>query len=87
MTISITSLLGFFKELILLAMDINGIKVTKRELEILKMLSRGLSSKQIASELHISVTTVKDHRKSLLVKLSANNVAELCFKAAKYINL
>ncbi|RLD36301.1 MAG: DNA-binding response regulator, partial [Bacteroidetes bacterium] len=43
-------------------MDINGIKVTKRELEILKMLSRGLSSKQIASELHISVTTVKDHR-------------------------
>ncbi len=38
MAINITLLLGFFKELILLAMEINGIQVTKRELEVLKML-------------------------------------------------
>jgi len=83
MAINITLLLGFFKELILLAMETNGIQVTTRELEVLKMLSKGLSSKRIASELNVAFSTVKDHRKSLMVKLSVKNCAELCYTAVK----
>ncbi len=58
--------------------------LTKRELEILILITQGFSSKQIASELCISLDTVKDYRKSLLLKLSAKNCAELCYKAAKF---
>ena len=58
--------------------------LTGRELEILILITKGFRSKQIASKLDISLDTVKDHRKSLLLKLSAKNCAELCYKAAKY---
>ncbi|MFH0757022.1 MAG: LuxR C-terminal-related transcriptional regulator [Bacteroidota bacterium] len=58
--------------------------LTRRELEILILIIQGFSSKQIASELSISLYTVKDYRKSLLLKLSAKNCAELCYKAARY---
>ena len=52
-------------------------QVSKREFEVLELLSNGFSSPQIAGRLFISINTVKDHRKSLLRKLEAVNVAHL----------
>lgn len=51
--------------------------LSKRELEILKLLAKGKSSKIIADELKISINTVNNHRKNMLLKASCNNIAEL----------
>jgi DNA-binding CsgD family transcriptional regulator len=53
----------------------NGL--TTRENQILKLLVQGKLSKEIASELHLSVLTVNTHRRNILEKTGSNNVAEL----------
>ncbi|MFL5783179.1 MAG: response regulator [Bacteriovoracaceae bacterium] len=50
--------------------------LTGRELEILKLLSGGLSSKEIASQLSISTRTVETHRLNIMKKLRTSNSAE-----------
>lgn len=52
-------------------------KLTKREKEILHLISEGLTNHQIAEKLFISPLTVDSHRKNLLTKLDANNTASL----------
>lgn len=47
--------------------------LTARELEVLSGLARGLSREQIASELFISVNTVKAHQQTLYRKLDVSN--------------
>lgn len=54
--------------------------ITKREKEILKLLSFEYSTDEIASNLFISHHTVTSHRKSLLQKLNAKNTAGLIRK-------
>ncbi len=44
-------------------------QLTRRELEIVEHIERGMSNKAIASELHIEVTTVKNHVHNILEKL------------------
>ncbi|WP_407404389.1 response regulator transcription factor [Sodaliphilus sp.] len=53
------------------------ITLTAREIEVLDLLSRGLSSKDIAEKLFISSNTVEYHRKQLLRKTESKNVAQL----------
>ncbi len=52
-------------------------QLTPRELEILKYLVAGRSSKQIAMEMKLSLKTVSNHRAHLLAKSGAENTAEL----------
>ncbi len=52
-------------------------KLTKRELEILKLISQALSNKQIGKELFISDQTVSVHRKNIMRKLGVSNTAGL----------
>ncbi len=47
--------------------------LTSREIEILDCIARGLSNKEIASELSISGQTVKNHITSILSKLQVND--------------
>jgi DNA-binding NarL/FixJ family response regulator len=47
--------------------------VTARELEVLSGVAKGKSNKIIAGDLFISEHTVKNHLKSILAKLSAND--------------
>ena len=56
--------------------------LSKRELHIISMLKKGLSSKQIASDISISVKTVEVHRYNILKKLDPPNVASL----VNYVN-
>lgn len=51
--------------------------LTKREQEVLKELIDGLSNKQIASKLFISIRTVDTHRSNIMNKLQVNNTAAL----------
>jgi DNA-binding NarL/FixJ family response regulator len=59
------------------------IHLTSREIEILKQVAIGSTSKQIASLFHIAVSTVETHRKNLFRKLSVSSMAELIRYAIK----
>jgi DNA-binding CsgD family transcriptional regulator len=61
-----------------------SLELTKRELEILKLVKQGMLSKEISSKLYISVHTVNTHRQRLLEKLGANNTIEAIIFATKY---
>ena len=58
-------------------------KVTDRELDILRNLATGKTSKQIGDELYISPHTVDTHRRNLLKKLNCSSVVELAKIAYK----
>jgi len=51
--------------------------LTNREKEILQLLTEGMSTKQIAAELYISVKTVEAHRANIMGKLNIHNLPEL----------
>ena len=55
-------------------LDVN---LTKREIEILKLISQEYTTPQIAEKLFISTYTVDTHRKNLIAKLDVKNVAGL----------
>ncbi|MGN6214934.1 response regulator transcription factor [Parafilimonas sp.] len=59
------------------------IKITNRQLDILKLVAAGYSSKQIAVQLNLSVKTIGNHRQNLLSKMSAASTAELIANAIK----
>jgi DNA-binding NarL/FixJ family response regulator len=50
-------------------------KLTRREVDIIRLVCREFSSKQIAAELHLSEFTVNTHRKNIQRKLNVKNVA------------
>ena len=51
--------------------------LTRREKEVLALVSNGLTTLEIAQKLFISETTVNSHRRNLLDKLNAKNTAAL----------
>lgn len=51
--------------------------LTKREIEVLRLISRAMSNKDIAKELYISDQTVSVHRKNIMRKLGVSSTAEL----------
>jgi len=51
--------------------------LTSREIEVLKAISDGLSSQEIAEKLFISKRTVDNHRTSIIMKTGVRNSAEL----------
>ncbi len=55
----------------------NTIKLSKREIEVLKLLSNGKSNKDIAEELEISDKTVSTYKLRLLNKIGAKSVVDL----------
>nr|WP_299207146.1 response regulator transcription factor [uncultured Brumimicrobium sp.] len=57
--------------------------LTKRELEILKQVSRGLNYKQIAANLMISPSTVRKHIENVYKKLNVHNKVEAIQKGLK----
>lgn len=57
--------------------------LTKREIEILKLIAQGLSNKEIGEKLFISHRTVDTHRTHLLDKLQVKNIAGLIRFAMK----
>lgn len=58
-------------------------ELTTRELEVLKLVADGLSTKQIADRLAISMRTVETHRINMLKKMKVSNSAELIRKCVE----
>jgi DNA-binding NarL/FixJ family response regulator len=57
------------------------IKLTNREIEIIKLIADGLTSQEMADKLFISPRTVETHRANLMKKVGVKNAIELVKKA------
>jgi DNA-binding NarL/FixJ family response regulator len=51
--------------------------LTSREREILQLLAEGLSAKEIAAHLNLSIKTIETHRRNIMEKLEIHTIAEL----------
>ena len=51
--------------------------LSSRELEVLQLLVEGMSTKQIASSLRLSIKTIESHRSRIMKKIDINNIADL----------
>ncbi len=57
--------------------------LTKREVQVLKLVAQQYSTREIAEELHISESTVETHRKNLMKKVKVKNSVGLAIFALK----
>lgn len=57
---------------------------TTRELEIIALVARGLSSKEIAATVNLTPRTVESYREKIMQKMEVNNTAELIIYAIKH---
>jgi len=60
------------------------INLTKKEIEILKLILFGKTNKQISEKLFKSKRTIETHRFNLMKKMKVKNLIELATEAAKY---
>jgi DNA-binding NarL/FixJ family response regulator len=51
--------------------------LTSREREILQLLAEGMSAKEIAGHLNLSIKTIETHRRNIMEKLEIHTIAEL----------
>jgi DNA-binding NarL/FixJ family response regulator len=61
--------------------DADDVNLTKREIEIIKLIAEGLTSQEMANKLFISHRTVETHRANLMKKMNVKNAVELVRKA------
>jgi DNA-binding NarL/FixJ family response regulator len=59
-------------------------QITPREMEVLQMLASGLSNKEIAAELHMSVDTERTHMMNILNKLGVHSRLQALVFAARH---
>jgi DNA-binding NarL/FixJ family response regulator len=57
--------------------------LTRREQEVVRLLSRGLTNKQIAAELKVSTGTVRAHVEHILFKLDLHSRAQIAVWATQ----
>jgi DNA-binding NarL/FixJ family response regulator len=57
--------------------------LTLSEIEIVKMIANGYTTKEIANQRHVSFHTVNTHRKNIFRKLGVTNASELIMQAIK----
>ncbi len=62
----------------------DGHELTPREIEVLVLVTRGLTNKEIASKLNIGLTTVISHRKNITGKLGIRSVSGLAIYAVMH---
>ena len=58
-----------------------GNLLSSRETEIVQLIAREYSNKEISRALHISVGTVETHRRNIFQKMGAKNMAGLIHRA------
>ncbi len=63
------------------SLNVQNVILSSREVEVLKAIAAGLSTKDIARQLFISENTVETHRQNLFSKLKAHNMANLIVRA------
>jgi len=61
----------------------SSVRLTQRQVEVLKLIVAGLTSKEIAERMGVSKRTVDGHRLNLLRKTDSRNALELSAWAYK----
>ncbi|MEQ8582234.1 MAG: response regulator transcription factor [Marinoscillum sp.] len=56
--------------------EVTQYKLSEREIDVIRLMSQGLTSSEIAEKLFISDHTVKTHRKNILKKLNVSNSSQ-----------
>lgn len=64
--------------------SISVVHITQREKEIISLMAKGLSSKQISAQLLIAKNTVENHRQSILKKTGCTSSAEVIAYSLKF---
>ncbi|MCL2597722.1 MAG: response regulator transcription factor [Paludibacter sp.] len=64
-------------DLLLKKGSINRIELTRRERELLKLITMGCTSNEIADKLFLGQETIRSYRKNLYMKLGAHNTVQL----------
>lgn len=59
--------------------------LSDRELQVYELIGRGLSTADIAAELHLSVHTIETHRQRIKSKLEISHASELTRSAAQWV--
>jgi DNA-binding NarL/FixJ family response regulator len=57
------------------------VRLSTRELQVLRLIVKGLHNRQIAARIHRSIKTIEKHRQNLHTKLSTHEVAGLTRQA------
>jgi DNA-binding NarL/FixJ family response regulator len=80
-----TKLLDEFKQMSVIGrrQDVAAPRLTERELEVLRLVARGLNNRDIAKELFISENTVKNHVRNILEKLQLHSRMEAVMYAVR----
>ena len=69
----------YFPEARVIPMPLGEAPLTEREMEILRLMCRHMTSKEIAEELYISENTVKYHKSNMLGKTGFSKAVDLAF--------
>jgi DNA-binding NarL/FixJ family response regulator len=59
--------------------------LSDRELEVFELLGRGLTTREIAEKLHLSIKTIESHREHIKDKLKLANANELLKQAIQWV--
>jgi DNA-binding NarL/FixJ family response regulator len=62
-------------------------RLADRELEVFDLVGRGLTTRQIATQLGLGVTTVETYRGRIKEKLNLENIARLRVEASRWVQL
>lgn len=60
-------------------------KLSDRELQVFELIGRGMSTRQIANQLELSIKTIETHREHIKSKLNLKNGAELSRHAVRWV--
>ena len=63
--------------------DYNGFRLTPKQKEVLIYLAKGMQNKQIAEAMNLSVSTIKLHVSSILLRLKVKTRTAAVVKAQK----
>jgi two-component system, NarL family, response regulator LiaR len=63
--------------------ELNRLRLSTREMEVLQLMAEGLSNQQIAERLFVSLNTIKTHSSNLFLKLEASRRTQAIEKAKR----
>ena len=66
--------------------ELNKLRISSRELDVLQLMAQGLSNQEIAERLFVSLNTIKTHSSNLFFKLEVERRTQAIEKA-KRLNL
>jgi NarL family two-component system response regulator LiaR len=63
--------------------ELDRLRISNRELEVLQLMARGLSNQEIAEKLFVSLNTIKTHSSNLFLKLEVERRTQAIEKAKR----